>query len=123
MSPQFSAAQRNNFDEILLRSIQPTNVNVNGLLAGLPQIQWSDTALGTFVFTSGILPAAFRALIGAGIVANVTYPEAFKLASADKYLEASMDWMTFVNEALKDSRPMTDWERKVAAESFWSEFD
>jgi len=26
-------------------------------------------------------------------------------------------------EGLRDSRPMTDWERKAAAGSFWSEFD
>lgn len=32
-------------------------------------------------------------------------------------------WMTFIREVLKDSRPMTDWERKTAADIFWSEFE
>ena len=33
-------------------------------------------------------------------------------------LSASLAWMAFTREALKDSRPMTDWERKASADFF-----
>ncbi len=36
---------------------------------------------------------------------------------------ATMAWMSLVNQTLQDSRPMTNWERKAAANAFWAEFD
>jgi len=62
-------------------------------------------------------------LLNLGSTAFLTEPRSSERTALDAYLGTSLGWMTFVNEALKDSRPMTDWERKVAAESFWSEFD
>lgn len=35
----------------------------------------------------------------------------------------SLAWGRLTSAVLKDSRPMNDWERKVAADIFWSEFD
>lgn len=58
-----------------------------------------------------------------GTTTFLTEPQSYERTALGAYFGRSLDWMTFVNEALKDSRPMTDWERKVAAESFWSEFD
>lgn len=42
---------------------------------------------------------------------------------SDEYQSNSLAWLAFTREALKDSRPMTDWERKASADFFWSQFD
>jgi hypothetical protein len=36
---------------------------------------------------------------------------------------SSIELAVLAELILKDSRPMTDWERKVAADFFWSEFE
>jgi hypothetical protein len=41
----------------------------------------------------------------------------------DQVLNSSLAWRTFVQEAMKESRPMDSWERKVAADFLWSEFE
>lgn len=45
------------------------------------------------------------------------------VCDSNEHLSNSLAWLSFTREALKDSRPMTDWERKAAAEFFFSEFD
>jgi hypothetical protein len=42
---------------------------------------------------------------------------------SNDHLSNSLTWLSFTRGVLKDSRPMTDWERKAAADFFWSEFD
>jgi hypothetical protein len=42
---------------------------------------------------------------------------------SDEYQSNSLAWLAFTREALKESRPMTDWERKASADFFWSQFD
>lgn len=58
------------------------------------------------------LPTSFSEALPACI------PEAQEQAAA-----ASLAWVALTSAVLKDSRPMNDWERKVAADIFWSEFN
>ena len=51
-----------------------------------------------------------------------------KIFMKTDYSQAYLDALMFLlvgyfGTVLKDSRPMTDWEREAAADFFWSEFD
>jgi len=73
------------------------------------------------------LPGIAQILFVSGTVTNLIAPQYFERSlgrrDPDAHLRKSLTWMAFTREALKDSRPMTDWERKAAADFFWSEFD
>jgi hypothetical protein len=66
-------------------------------------------------------PFAFGAIVN--LIELQTHIHSFAARDSSEYLSNSLTWLSFTREALKDSRPMTDWERKAAAEFFWSEFD
>lgn len=42
---------------------------------------------------------------------------------AEREVTVSLAWQSFVKEAMAESRPMDDWERKVAADFLWAEFE
>jgi hypothetical protein len=66
-------------------------------------------------------PFAFGAIVN--VIELQIHVHSFAARDSSGYLSNSLTWLSFTREALKDSRPMTDWERKAAAEFFWSEFD
>jgi hypothetical protein len=124
--------------------IPGSTVNINGLEIGLDRARtlypakttedwsqmWTRTERSSFIHSLAVYDYVFKlvgttaaALLSSGSAANLGELQLCERTGFDTYFTTSLDWMTFVIEALKDSRPMTDWERKIAAESFWSEFD
>jgi hypothetical protein len=72
-------------------------------------------------FSPGIMPLGMGTMVNLIIADFYAVPAPLRVV--DAYHERSIEWIAFTHEALKDSRPMTDWERSAAAEFFWSEFD
>jgi hypothetical protein len=114
--------------------LERINVNLSGVRVGSSWIQgfeWPITEqphlkrpapVGKHLYSSS---DEFRLLLipffGPNLI-TCRFP-APRQSDPNAHLSESLAWMGFTREALKDSRPMTEWERKAAADFFWSEFD
>ena len=125
---------RNPTPDWALQGLEGTNVNFRGVGLGLTGIQSLDRMMTEPPHTEGsVLVVQLHSLLGSsqflvisGIGPNLTtphFPAQLLVPSPDAHLGKSLAWMAFTREALKDSRPMTEWEQKAAADFFWSEFD
>ena len=119
--------------DLALQAFEGTNVNLRGLRFGSEggQAFYGSMIEPRPVEKSAVavqfysLPGIAQILFVSGTVANLIAPQYFARSlgrrEPDAHLRTSLAWMAFTREALKDSRPMTDWERKAAADFFWSE--
>jgi hypothetical protein len=117
-----------------------TNVNLRGLHFGSQgeQNYYGSMIRPHFIDNSALqrqaysFPGSVQILFDSGPTANSITPPLIELPffmlspnrqESDRHLTNAVAWMAFSREVLKDSRPMTDWERKATADFFWSEFD
>jgi hypothetical protein len=89
-------------------------------VSGLSETSGAQVTLGGVV-KNDQYPFAFGAFINA--IELQIHVHSFAARDPCGYLANSLTWLSFTRQGLKDSRPITDWERKAAAEFFWSEFD
>jgi hypothetical protein len=110
---QFQSVEGINFSLYSDRFIFPQNISER-------QAEAPPTKRDTF---SEQVEAIFNAyLLGIATSLGRT-AEGWQEEAVPPFSEKSLAWMALTREVLKDSRRMTDWERKAAADFFWSQFD
>jgi hypothetical protein len=130
MQPNVSISPNRPYD----LAVEGANVNLASLRFGPGTVRgFGSTAYeapvekSAFAVQFYILLDVVQTLVFSSTLANMVSPQFFARSfgqrESDAHLTTSLAWMAFTQEALKDSRPMTDWERKAAADFFWSEFD
>jgi hypothetical protein len=115
------------------QALEGINVNLSGVRVGSSWIQGFEWPITEQPHVERPAPAGhlyssfdvYRLLLISFVGPNLItcrFPAAHQ-SDPNARLSESLAWMAFTHEALKDSRPMTEWERKAAADFFWSEFD
>ena len=129
MQPAIPLVQ-NGLCPLEIQDVEGASVNLRSLRFGEESATWGarplpfaeSVVVEFYAWLDVIQPMAML-----GAWTNLTVPALPRLllghSEPTAHLEKSLAWMSFAQEALRDSRPMTDWERKVAADFFWSEFD
>jgi len=117
------------------QALEGINVNLSGIRVGSSWIQgfyWPMTEQPHMEKPAPVehiysLFDLFRFLmistVGPNLITSRFPAPPLGQSDPNAHLSESLAWMAFTREALKDSRPMTEWERKAAADFFWSEFD
>jgi hypothetical protein len=114
---QFQSIEGINFSLYSDRFIFPQNISER-------QAEAPSTKRDTF---SEQFPSMVEAIFNAYLLGFATSPgriaEGWQGGAVPPFSQKSLAWMALTREVLKDSRRMTDWERKAAADFFWSQFD
>jgi hypothetical protein len=116
-------------------ALERINVNLSGVRVGSSWIQgfeWPMTEqphvertapVGNLYSLSDVFRLVIISIVGPNLITSRFPAPHLGQSDPNAHLSESLAWMAFTREALKDSRPMTEWERKAAADFFWSEFD
>ena len=117
------------------QALEGINVNLSGVRVGSSWIQgfeWPTTEqphlerpapVGHLYSLSDVFRLLIISFVGPNLITTRFPAPPLGQSDLNVHLSESLAWMAFTREALKDSRPMTEWERKAAADFFWSEFD
>lgn len=118
------------------QALEGVNVNLSGVrmgsswiqgferpLTGQPHIERPAPVEHLYSLLFDLFRFRIVSTVGPNVITSDFPAPLLGQSDPNAHLSESLAWMAFTREALKDSRRMTDWERKVAADFFWSEFD